>query len=125
MSSAPILAAQVVVGDPIAVADAVAAKVAQYLPSAELLRTAREGFVRLGFIVGPTVGNGFSLSGAIDAFDKTFSVRLEVSATGVVQDLTGAPVTELSTATLAPEMRRAVRQVLFSAPPAFGPGSWP
>jgi hypothetical protein len=75
---------------------------------------AREEFMRAGFTVGPLVGVSFSIAGPRDLFERYFDVR--ISRPGERDSL---PVDRLPA-----KLREAVKSILFTRPPDFGPTSY-
>jgi hypothetical protein len=124
----PRFAAQAVLADaPDDARDATAGRLAAAPPSASVaLRAVRE-FEALGFKVGPAVGHSFSIEGSTDLFRSTFGLALAYAPDGSVRQHSpqGEPVGALPLAALPASLRGQLKLVLFSAPPAFGPGTVP
>lgn len=84
-----------------------------------------QAFLALGFQTGPVVGENFSIEGSGDRFTSVFSVRLKALPSGGVAILgapTGTPKDELPLTALPVSLQSLVGHVLFTDPPAFGPG---
>lgn len=86
---------------------------------------AQSAFQALGFKTGPTVGGSFSIEGPGSLFRECFGVDLVYAAGGVHRRGQKAALSSLPISRLAPSLQGLVRQVLFTAPPAFGPGTMP
>lgn len=86
---------------------------------------AQQAFAALGFATGPVVGGSFSIEGDGDRFAAVFGVRLQARADGGVA-VRGAPrgtaAGELPRSALPTTLQPLVAHVLFTEPPAFGPG---
>jgi len=86
---------------------------------------AQQAFAALGFGVGPLVGGSFSIEAAEDVFAAVFGVRVQQRSDGgvAVRDaLRGTPAVELPCAVLPATLQPLLAHVLFTEPPAFGPG---
>lgn len=84
----------------------------------------QDAFSALGFAVGPFVGNSFSVAGSADDFHAVFGVRLaKRSDGGVMVDDRPPAESGLPLQRLPASLRPLVSAVLFSEPPAFGPGA--
>lgn len=96
-------------------------------PGADATQAERalQAFGALGFATGPVVGGSFSIEGDREGFAAVFGVRVQARADGGVA-LRGAPrgtpAGELPRAALPATLQPLVAHVLFTEPPAFGPG---
>jgi len=95
-------------------------------PSIEDNEEALAAFRALGFKTGPTVGGGFSIEGPAGAFRDAFGMSLRRAADGRVHSgRRQGPLSSLPVSALPASLRSLVRHVLFTEPPAFGPGTVP
>ncbi|MDP2008113.1 MAG: hypothetical protein Q8K45_20785 [Rubrivivax sp.] len=87
-------------------------------------RRVQDALAALGFMVGPCVGNSFSIEAPADDFHTVFGVRLAQRSDGGVT-VDGQPPAErgLPLQRLPASLRPLVTAVVFSEPPAFGPGA--
>jgi hypothetical protein len=117
----------VLAGAPADARSATAERLAAAPPSADVARRAAREFEALGFKTGPAVGHSFSIEGSADLFRSTFGLALVHAPDGSVreQSAQGKPVSTLPLNGLPASLRSQLKQVLFSAPPAFGPGTLP
>jgi hypothetical protein len=76
-----------------------------------------EQFRASGFDIGPLVGISFSIAAPVRRFEEFFQVR------GERQGPQPFPTDELPLSSLNPTLREHVDAVLFTQPPAFGPGA--
>lgn len=96
-------------------------------PDADAARAERalQAFAALGFATGPVVGGSFSIEADRQVFADVFGVRVQARADGGVT-LRGVPPAppagELPRAALPASLQSLVAHVLFTEPPAFGPG---
>ena len=102
-----------------------AATVHDALPQADDVREARRAFTALGFVVGPLVGDSFSIAADPKRFATVFGLAIGRGADGGIHDATGNPVDQLPLDQLPRDLAFRLRQVLFTRPPAFGPGVMP
>jgi hypothetical protein len=92
------------------------------------IAAARQGvsdwFRQAGFIVGPLVGNNFSIAAQAAAFKSYFGVDLTGTPQSGVKVLgaEGAAALELPVDMLPTAIRDKVEAVLFTKPPDFGLG---
>jgi hypothetical protein len=77
-----------------------------------------EQFRAAGFQTGPLVGISFSIAGPVERFEEFFQVR------AVRQGPQPFPTDELPLSSLDPALREHIDAVLFTKPPAFGPGAY-
>jgi len=128
MPDASTFAAQVVLGGrPAEASAAIASRANELRPSAESVDRALRAFGALGFKTGPCVGNSFSIEGSKALFKTHFDVRLKPRADGGM-DLEGPAGTasaSLPLHALPATLTQQVQAVLFTEPPAFGPGVMP
>jgi hypothetical protein len=97
-------------------------------PATDTVDRARRAFSALGFEVGGCVGDSFSIEGIDDAFHAVFGVRLHCRPDGAVTIGDGSRQSSQDGLPLAPlpaTLRPLVSAVVFSDPPAFGPGTMP
>jgi hypothetical protein len=127
-------AAQVVLTPAVDPQAQIAANIGALLPPRERSERVKLAFGALGFRTGPVVGNSFSIEGDRGLFERTFHTRLSRDERGSVSIERGsvsiehaAPSepTSLPLDRLPKELREALAAVLFSQPPAFGPGHMP
>lgn len=121
-----LLAAQVVLNSaPVDAQSAVAAR--HSTPAAGSTSAATQAFAALGFRVGPVVGHSFSIEALARQFESSFGLAIERQADGsiVTRADPATPLSELPLHRLPPALRAAVRSVLFSKPPDFGPTTMP
>ncbi len=114
-------------GGPAEASAAIASRADELRPSAESADRALRAFSAQGVKNGPCVGNSFSIEGSKALFKTHFDVRLKPRADGGM-DFEGPAGTEAGSlplhalpATLPP----LLQAVLFTEPPAFGPGVMP
>ncbi len=92
----------------------------------DAVERARRGFEALGFRTGECVGDSFSIEAGGEPFRHAFGVALAQRADGAMH-VRGAPdqlLQALPLQALPASLRQQLRHVVFSAPPAFGPGSF-
>lgn len=89
----------------------------------EATERVRNAFLALGFEVGPCVGDSFAIAGRAQDFRAIFGVKLASARGGVAVD--GRPPAEagLPLHRLSASLQPLVSAVVFSEPPAFGPGA--
>lgn len=75
-----------------------------------------EKLAEAGFTCGPFVGVGFSIEAPIERFEQYFGIS--------AQERGPRPFSsnQIPLGHLAPELRADVQMVIFTSPPAFGPG---
>ena len=109
-------------------------KIAAQVVIAELGSAARvvTAFRALGFTCGEVVGNSFSIEAAPSVFQQVFGVSPEQDSAGRMRERTkkgksaaARPLSELPADKLPETLRPLVKGVIFSEPPAFGPGHVP
>jgi hypothetical protein len=84
----------------------------------------RNAFVALDFEVGPCVGDSFAITGPAQQFRTIFGVKLSTArGGGVVVDERPAEEAGLPLHRLSLSLQPEVSAVVFSEPPAFGPGA--
>ena len=84
---------------------------------------AQRAFLAHGFATGPYVGNSFSITAPAAEFQALFCVALAARADGGVA-VNGAPCRDgLPLQHLPDSLRALLSAVVFSEPPAFGPGA--
>ena len=128
MPDASNFAAQVVlVGGPAEAGAAIASRADELRPSAETADRALRAFRALGFKTGPCVGNSFSIEGSMALFKTHFDVRLKPRADGGIdfEGPAGTASGSLPLDALPATLRQQLQAVLFTEPPAFGPGVMP
>ena len=128
MPDASTFAAQVVlVGGPAEAGAAIASRADESRPSTESADRALRAFRALGFKTGPCVGNSFSIEGSKALFKTHFDVRLKPRADGGMgfEGPVGKASGSLPLAALPASLRQQLQAVLFTEPPAFGPGVMP
>jgi hypothetical protein len=120
-------AAQVVLTPAVDPQAQIAANIGALLPPRERSERVKLAFGALGFRTGPVVGNSFSIEGDRGLFERTFHTRLSRDERGSVSIEHAAPSEPMSLPLdrLPKELREALAAVLFSQPPAFGPGHMP
>ncbi len=121
-------AAQVILsGGPAEASAAIASRADELRPSAESADRALRAFTALGFKTGPCVGNSFSIEGSKALFKSHFDVRLKPRADGGMdfEGQAGTASGSLPLAALPATLRAQLQAVLFTEPPAFGPGVMP
>lgn len=126
------IAAQVVIATPLVDAHRVTARnVKQMLPDANLSERVVNAFSALGFTPGVLVGNSFSIEATPEVFQNVFGVLPQLGSDGRVRDRSSkgagrsAALSNLPLERLPPTLRALVQAVIFSEPPAFGPGTMP
>jgi hypothetical protein len=103
---------------------AFSAQVVLDLPAEDGAARAQRAFVGLGFETGYWLGNSFAITGKAADFRSTFGVALAlrpdggVNVDGARQAPNGLPLQGLPQS-----LRPLVQAVVFSEPPAFGPGA--
>ena len=129
MPNASTFAAQVILGGgPAKAGAAIASRADESRPSAESADRAQRAFGALGFKIGPCVGNSFSIEGSKALFKTHFDVRLKPRVDGGGISFEGPAGTgsgPLPLHALPATLRPQVQAVLFTEPPAFGPGVMP
>lgn len=84
---------------------------------------AQRAFLAHGFDVGNCVGNSFSITGTAQDFRAVFGVALTQRTDGGVAANGGPCPDGLPLQQLPESLRALVLAVVFSEPPAFGPGA--
>jgi hypothetical protein len=128
MPDASTFAAQVVLeGGPAQAGAAIASRAAELRPPAESVDRALRAFRALGFKTGPCVGNSFSIEGSKALYKTHFGVRVKPRDDGGVsfEVQAGSAPGSLPLQALPATLRQQVQAVLFTEPPAFGPGVMP
>jgi len=128
MPDASTFAAQVVlVGGPAEAGAAIASRADEFRAPAESVDRALRAFAALGFKTGPCVGNSFSIEGSKALFKTHFDVRLKPRADGGIdfEGPAGTASGSLPLDALPATLRQQLKAVLFTEPPAFGPGVMP
>jgi hypothetical protein len=124
----PIVSAQVVLrseggrstsgGAPITTAN-----IKEFLPQAEVTRSIQQALAAAGFETGPLVGISFSITAALNVFEKFFKVKLRPAKMGGVESVreiqSGGH--ELPLHALPKSVADKVEAVIFTPPPDFGP----
>jgi hypothetical protein len=123
-----VVSAQVVLkpasGEDVNGAPAITAEnVAQYAPSSEVATKVQKGFEAEGFQVGSLVGNSFSITAPVAAFQDLFGVVLHRQEDGAisVEQLSGTDSRELPIQHLNSAVMRDIATIMFTPPPDFGP----
>lgn len=126
------IAAQVVIASPSVDAQRVTAQnVHQVRSDTSVSGRIVKAFTALGFTPGPLVGNSFSIEASPEVFQDVFGILPHLDPDGRVRDgapdaaRTGAALNSLPLEKLPPTLRALVSAVIFSEPPAFGPGVMP
>lgn len=128
MPDSPMVAALVILaGAPTDPSAAVASNIKALRAPTEIVSRARLAFENLGFRSHPGAGHAFSIEADADRFETTFNVRLRARDGGGMQAATpgGEPLPSLPLDTLPASLRTQLDAVVFSDPPAFGPGLMP
>lgn len=103
------------------------AQVALKLPASNAgasTERAQRALAGLGFEIGHLVGNSFSITGTAADFWAVFATHLAQRPDGGVSvDGGGNPESGLPLQHLPGSLRPLVQAVVFSEPPAFGPGA--
>lgn len=94
-----------------------------FAPSAEAVDRVPRYFRSLGFEVGPVVGNSFSITGPLFAFEESFGVALRATERGGLKVVgkPGSSEIELPLNALPSGLGDLVTAVTFTEPPDFGP----
>ena len=130
MTDNPLLSAQVVLrsasGDVARDDQLTADRISRFAPSPEAAARAAESFERLGFTVGPLVGNSFSITAPRATFESVFSVDLAHVAkrSGRKAKPARGESNLLPTSKLPKAVAALVSAVTFTPPPDFGPGNF-
>jgi hypothetical protein len=127
------IAAQVVIATPGVDAHAVTSQnVRSLMPDANLAERVVTAFRALGFACGEVVGDSFSIEAAPSVFEQVFGVSPQVDPDGRVRERAkkggrsaAKPLSDLPADKLPETLRPLVKAVIFSEPPAFGPGTMP
>jgi hypothetical protein len=103
------------------------AQVALKLPASNAgasIERAQRAFAGMGFEIGHLVGNSFAITATAPDFRHAFGVALAQRPNGGV-NVDGGPCPQdgLPLQGLPDSLRALVQAVLFSEPPAFGPGA--
>lgn len=102
----------------------------EFLPSKEAAARISRAFAGMGFEVGPTVGNSFSITGPAGSFERVFKTRLHQTKRGGIQcrksedQDDGQPGEELPLNALPQAIASDVVAVTFTPPPDFGPSNF-
>jgi hypothetical protein len=126
MPKPELFAAQVVLaGAPDDPALATAEQIQSLRPDPSAARDVQRAFEAKGFKTGPVVGFSFSIEGSADLFRQAFGVDPMQAPDGTVRDRSrkARRLELLPLDRLLPALRTRVKRVLFSSPPAFGPGN--
>lgn len=93
--------------------------------AADQVAAAVSAFEALGFRTGPVVGGSFSIEAPTDKFEVAFGVQLQHRADGGMRILNtaGSPLQTLPLQRLPALLQPLLQYVVFSEPPAFGPGA--
>lgn len=127
------IAAQVVIATPGVDAHAVTSQnVRSLMPDTKLAERVMTAFRALGFACGEVVGDSFSIEAAPSVFEQVFGVSPQVDPDGRVRErakkgvsTAAKPLSDLPADKLPETLRPLVKAVIFSEPPAFGPGTMP
>jgi len=121
------IAAQVVIAVPGVDPHTVTSRnVRSSMPDANLRERLVTAFRGLGFTCGEVVGNSFSIEAAPGVFREIFGVSPQLASDGRVHErAAGKPLSDLPVDKLPKTLRPLVKAVIFSEPPAFGPGTVP
>jgi hypothetical protein len=127
------IAAQVVIAAPGVDAHTVTSRnVRSAVPDPKVAERVVTAFRALGFRCGEIVGDSFSIEAAPGVFQETFGISPQLDPDGRVRERTpkgarGAarPLSDLPADKLPETLRPLVKAVVFSEPPAFGPGNTP
>ena len=88
------------------------------------IQRVQQAFSALGFKAGPFVGNSFAIEADADVFRATFGAALARRADGGVAVDGSTPAAQgLLLRKLSASLQPLVAAVVFSEPPAFGPGA--
>ncbi len=127
------IAAQVVIAVPGVDAHTVTSRnVQSAMPDAKLAERVVTAFRALGFTCGEVVGDSFSIEAAPSVFQQVFGVSPQLDPDGRVRErakkgvrAAAKPLSDLPADRLPETLRPLVKGVIFSEPPAFGPGAMP
>lgn len=127
------IAAQVVIAVPGVDAHTVTSRnVRSSMPDAKLAERVVTAFRALGFTCGEVVGDSFSIEAAPGVFQQVFGVSPQLDPDGHVRErakkgvrAAAKPLSDLPADRLPETLRPLVKGVIFSEPPAFGPGAMP
>ena len=137
MPDTPKIAAQVVIAAPGVDAQTVTSQnVRSAMPDAKVAARVVTAFRALGFTCGEVVGGSFSIEAAPGVFQQTFGISPQLDPDGRVRERAKKPVkkgvraagrslSDLPADKLPETLRPLVKRVIFSEPPAFGPGTVP
>lgn len=133
MPDMPKIAAQVVIATPGVDPHTVTSRnVRSSMPDTKLAERVVTAFRALGFTCGEVVGDSFSIEAAPGVFQQAFGVSPQIGPDGRVRErakkgarAAAKPLSELATDKLPETLRPLVKGVIFSEPPAFGPGTVP
>jgi hypothetical protein len=97
--------------------------VAEFLPAPDAAQAVQRELTKAGFVVGPLIGNSFSITGPSAAVERFFRVRVRSSAKRGIEAVgkRGTISLELGRGQLPPAVAKFVEAVTFTPPPAFGP----
>jgi len=93
----------------------------QWKPADHTVAQVSAGLRAIGFEVGKCVGNSFSITGTKQLFEASFQTELKEVAGGGLRFARGG--LELETEKLPPAFKAQIASIMFTAPPAFGPGA--
>ncbi len=127
------IAAQVVIATPGVDAHTVTSRnVRNLMPDAALAARVVTAFRALGFTCGEVVGDSFSIEAAPSVFQQVFGVSPQLGPDGRMRErakkgvrAAAKPLSDLPADKLPETLRPLVKGVIFSEPPAFGPGTIP
>ncbi len=128
MSDPTLCAALVILaGAPTDPAAAVASNIEALRPQPDRVERARMAFEAVGVRALPGAGHAFSIEAPTGTFEATFHVRLAARDDGGMRVLApgGTVLPSLPLDPLPASLRAQLQAVLFSEPPAFGPGHMP
>ncbi|WP_454616383.1 hypothetical protein [Bradyrhizobium cenepequi] len=102
------------------------------MPDATLAARVVTAFRALGFTCGEVVGDSFSIEAAPSVFQQVFGVSPQLGPDGRMRErakkgvrAAAKPLSDLPADKLPETLRPLVKGVIFSEPPAFGPGTIP
>ncbi len=93
----------------------------EWTPSAETVARVSGDMRALGFVVGPCVGNSFSITGPARLFESSFRTRLRETGAGGVQFAEDGD--QLAAEKIPSALRAQIAAVTFTPPPDFGPAA--
>ena len=133
MPDKPKIAAQVVIATHGVDAHTVTAQnVGSAVPDEKVAERVVTAFRALGFTCGEVVGDSFSIEAAPGVFQQAFGVSPQLDPDGRVRErakkgarTAARPLSGLPADKLPETLRPLVKDVIFSEPPTFGPGTVP